>query len=95
MSRGYHLCPKVQNLTLYAPLSGEYRIRLDANESYFELNDEIRREIGEITAKTEFFDSGARAVYDADAARTCVQTEKSCDYERGGFKLCTLGIPCV
>ena len=31
----YTLCEKVQGLTPYAPLSGQYRIRLDANESYF------------------------------------------------------------
>lgn len=54
MSTGYELCEKIRNLTPYDPLEGEYRLRLDANESYFEPDDDLRRELGEIAAKTAF-----------------------------------------
>lgn len=54
MSKGYELCDKIKNLTPYDPLEGEYRLRLDANESYFEPDENLRRELGEIAAKTAF-----------------------------------------
>ncbi|MGI5893469.1 MAG: pyridoxal phosphate-dependent aminotransferase [Candidatus Merdivicinus sp.] len=54
MSKGYELCEKVRNLTPYDPLEGEYRIRLDANESYFEPDETLRQELGQIAAKTAF-----------------------------------------
>lgn len=54
MSTGYELCEKIRNLTPYDPLEGEYRLRLDANESYFEPDEDLRRELGEIAAKTAF-----------------------------------------
>ena len=37
----YELSKKVRNLTPYTPLQGEYSLRLDANESYFTIPEDI------------------------------------------------------
>ncbi|MDR1002289.1 MAG: aminotransferase class I/II-fold pyridoxal phosphate-dependent enzyme [Oscillospiraceae bacterium] len=37
----YTLCKKLQNLKPYEPISGEYEIRLDANESFMNLPEDI------------------------------------------------------
>ena len=54
MSTGYTLCEKIQNLTPYDPLEGEYQLRLDANESYLEPDAALRQEFGNIAAATAF-----------------------------------------
>lgn len=41
----YILNEKVRNLEPYQPISGEYAIRLDANESFLEISPEIKAEI--------------------------------------------------
>ena len=41
----YTLCGKVKNLTPYEPIKGSFDIRLDANESYIPLPDELRAKI--------------------------------------------------
>lgn len=50
----YTLCEKVQGLTPYAPLSGQYRIRLDANESYFAPSAEMLEEFSKGLASLDF-----------------------------------------
>lgn len=50
----YQLCEKVRALEPYEPISGEYKIRLDANESFFNLPNEVKNEIKEIIEKTDF-----------------------------------------
>lgn len=50
----YELCKKVRELEPYEPISGTYRIRLDANESFFDMPPEIREEIKEIIDRTAF-----------------------------------------
>ncbi|NLB37484.1 MAG: histidinol-phosphate transaminase [Clostridiales bacterium] len=37
----FELNEKLKNIEPYAPISGEYRIRLDANESFISLSDEV------------------------------------------------------
>ncbi len=43
----YELVKKVKELEPYEPISGTYKIRLDANESFFNFPDELRSEIKE------------------------------------------------
>lgn len=50
----YELCKKVRELEPYEPISGEYKIRLDANESCFDLPDEVSDELKDIISKTTF-----------------------------------------
>jgi histidinol-phosphate aminotransferase len=50
----YTLCDKVKNLTPYEPILGEYKIRLDANESFLSLSPSIREKIGQIAAGLDF-----------------------------------------
>ncbi len=50
----YQLCEKVRNLEPYDPISGIYKIRLDANESYYDMPQEILDEMKEIVQKTNF-----------------------------------------
>jgi len=42
---GYILCEKIRNLKPYEPGQGDYRIRLDANESFVELSEATRQDI--------------------------------------------------
>ena len=44
----YELCGKVKDLEPYEPINGSYRIRLDANESFYNMPDEIKQEIKDI-----------------------------------------------
>ena len=44
----YNLCGKVRDLEPYEPIKGTYRIRLDANESFYNMSDGIKDEIKEI-----------------------------------------------
>ncbi len=50
----YTLSEKVRELEPYDPISGTYEIRLDANESFFNLPDDVKEEIKEIIDKTDF-----------------------------------------
>lgn len=50
----YQLNPKIAGLEPYEPISGEYRIRLDANESYLPLPQEVREKMAEAVGKLAF-----------------------------------------
>lgn len=50
----YTLCGKVKNLTPYEPIKGHFDIRLDANESYIPLPDELREKIAAKAASADF-----------------------------------------
>lgn len=50
----YQLPEKLRNLEPYQPITGQYRVRLDANESFISLPDAIRKEIGEKVSQIEF-----------------------------------------
>ena len=50
----YELCDKVRELEPYQPITGDYRIRLDANESFYSMPQQIRDEIKEIVDKLDF-----------------------------------------
>lgn len=43
----YQLNEKIRDLVPYTPLSGHYRIRLDANESFFQPDEKLRDKIAE------------------------------------------------
>ena len=44
----YELCGKVRDLEPYEPIKGTYRIRLDANESFYNMPEEVKQEIKDI-----------------------------------------------
>ncbi len=50
----YTLCKKVRELEPYDPISGTYKIRLDANESYYNLSEELKEEIKNIIDNIAF-----------------------------------------
>lgn len=50
----FELCDKVRELEPYEPITGSYAIRLDANESFYPMPEEIREEIKTIVDKTDF-----------------------------------------
>lgn len=50
----YKLCEKVRQLEPYEPISGNYKIRLDANESYYNFPDVIKDEIKNIIDNVAF-----------------------------------------
>lgn len=50
----YQLCKKVRNLEPYEPISGTYKIRLDANESFYAMPQELLDEIKDIIQNTDF-----------------------------------------
>lgn len=50
----YQLTEKVRELEPYEPISGSYDIRLDANESFFNLPDEVREEIKQLMDTVDF-----------------------------------------
>ena len=54
VNMSYTLCEKVRELEPYEPISGTYRIRLDANESFFNLPEEVKDEIKDIIDKMDF-----------------------------------------
>ena len=51
---GYELNKKIRDLKPYDPISGEYKIRLDANESYLSLPDELREKLAAKIHDTAF-----------------------------------------
>ena len=50
----YELNPKIRGLTPYDPISGEYRVRLDANESFFPLPPEVRGRLAELAQALDY-----------------------------------------
>ena len=50
----YQLNKKLINLVPYEPISGEYEIRLDANESFISISKEMRAEICRVIETTDF-----------------------------------------
>ena len=50
----YTLAKKVRDLTPYTPAEGDFRVRLDANESFLSLPDALRRKIAERVAALPF-----------------------------------------
>lgn len=50
----YELCEKVRELEPYEPISGTYRIRLDANESFYNMPEEVKKEIKEMIDEINF-----------------------------------------
>lgn len=50
----FQLNEKVKNLTPYEPISGEYEIRLDANESFLKFPKELEEEMVEALKNTAF-----------------------------------------
>ncbi len=50
----YQLPEKLKTLEPYQPITGQFNVRLDANESFISLPDNIRREIGEKVSKIDF-----------------------------------------
>ena len=50
----YKLNKKLVNLVPYDPIMGEYKIRLDANESCFDLSAELKDKVNKAIAKVEF-----------------------------------------
>lgn len=47
----YQLNEKIRNLKPYDPISGEYAVRLDANESFFGLPEDLRQEFAQIASE--------------------------------------------
>lgn len=67
----YELNRKIRDLKPYDPIEGEYRVRLDANESFLSVPDEIKQGILRAVEETAFHrypDSLAREVSAAFAA---------------------------
>ena len=50
----YQLPEKLRTLEPYQPITGQFQVRLDANESFISLPDDIRKEIGERVAQIDF-----------------------------------------
>ena len=50
----YKLCKKVRELEPYEPIQGNYKIRLDANESFFNFPDDLKAEINDIIREIDF-----------------------------------------
>ncbi|MEG2038506.1 MAG: histidinol-phosphate transaminase [Oscillospiraceae bacterium] len=50
----YQLTPKLRNLTPYQPITGEFKIRLDANESYMNLPDYLKEKVSQAVSQLEF-----------------------------------------
>ena len=50
----YQLCDKVRSLEPYEPIKGQYKIRLDANESFYSMPEEVLSEIRDIVNTLDF-----------------------------------------
>ena len=50
----YELNEKIRDLVPYEPIAGEYPVRLDANESFLPLPEEVRDRIAKAAAQTAF-----------------------------------------
>lgn len=67
----YTLPPRIQNLEPYAPLEGDFPIRLDANESFLTLPASLRKELAEVVARlplNRYPDPRCRTLCDAFAS---------------------------
>ncbi len=51
---GYQLNNKLKNLVPYEPIQGNYKIRLDANESFYNLSDEMKKKICKSISEIDF-----------------------------------------
>ena len=61
----YELNEKIRDLTPYDPITGTYPIRLDANESFLSLPEELRARIGEAAARAALYaDANVDALFD-------------------------------
>ena len=50
----YKIPEKLRSLEIYDPVTEEYDVRLDANESYLNVPEEIRNDIMDAIRKVEF-----------------------------------------
>ena len=50
----YELPEKLKNLPKYDPVTEIYRVRLDANESFLEMPENIKQEIMKAVSEVEF-----------------------------------------
>ena len=50
----YELNKKIKELVPYEPISGTYKIRLDANESPYNFTDEIKQAVQKVVSKIDF-----------------------------------------
>ena len=50
----YQIPEKLKKLQAYEPVTEVYKVRLDANESFIDLPDEIRKEVLEAISQVEF-----------------------------------------
>jgi len=50
----YQLCEKVRELEPYEPIEGDYRIRLDANESFYSMPQKLKERFKEIVDTMDF-----------------------------------------
>ncbi len=62
----YKLNERIKNLTPYEPIHGEYAIRLDANESYFALDDTTKDSITKVICELEL-----NRYPDSNATKVC------------------------
>ena len=51
---GYKLNKKLAELIPYEPISGDYEIRLDANESCYNLSDEMAEKIADEMKRIDY-----------------------------------------
>lgn len=50
----YTMPEKLKNLQIYDPVTETYRVRLDANESFMDLPEDVRKDVVEAVSKVEF-----------------------------------------
>ena len=50
----YKIPERLKNMEVYEPVTGTFRIRLDANESFLDLPDSIREEVGKAVSELDF-----------------------------------------
>ena len=50
----YKIPERLKNMEVYEPVTGDFRIRLDANESFLDLPDFIREEVGKAVSELDF-----------------------------------------
>ncbi len=50
----YEICDKLKNMKPYEPISGEYPIRMDANESFITPDEHLKQRIAEAVAQISF-----------------------------------------
>lgn len=50
----FELNEKIRDLTPYDPITGSFSVRLDANESFLPLPDDVRQELGQIASSLDY-----------------------------------------